>query len=289
VLSHESFAIIKLSQLTSQPSSTATPCLTAPPLQDDQPPHLQRRHKEEELITPVILDELVDAIISAPPKQPPYVLSLCALTKNESPQNLLEWVLYHYLLGFEKIILYDNNHHPNKVAETRSTIQPLIDRGVVEHLIWPGALNVAQRLQIADCFQNQTGTTKWMANFDMDEYLVITDDRPPFDHPLLGTSGSRGFLLHHHLSRLEAERCGGFIMQRIEFTSDSHLTRPVGLTMEEYTKARPIGRYEYDGWCGIVAQQRDAGGGTYYKESIAVMAMSDMAGCHAWVCHISKR
>ena len=60
-----------------------------------------------------------------------HKISICCIVKNED--DLLEWALYHKLIGFDHIYIYDNNDSPIDREETCS-----IDNGGLIQLFWNG-------------------------------------------------------------------------------------------------------------------------------------------------------
>ena len=52
-----------------------------------------------------------------------YYASICAIAKDED-KNLREWVLYHFAIGFEHIVIYDNNSK-NPIKNILSEFLPL--------------------------------------------------------------------------------------------------------------------------------------------------------------------
>lgn len=170
-------------------------------------------------------------IMRLPTPQPPFTLAVCALFHNEAP-NLREWVLYHYLVGFQHFFMYDNNSTDGPL----SVLQPLIDRGLVTYIFWPYTQQkyVAQIGQIRHCFNTSKlpSVAKWVGGFDIDEYVVVLPQRPSIK-PFLG---SEPFVLHRLLSHYESQNEGALVLDRVVFTSNGHRTRPHGLTISEYTQ-----------------------------------------------------
>ena len=159
----------------------------------------------------------------------PVKLAVCTMFHNEAP-NLQEWILYHRLVGFERFYLYDNDSDDGPLQ----FLQPFIDLGVVEYIPWPG--RAPQGKQLAHCFDTSTITSKteWMANFDIDEFVVVLSQdpyKPSYPPPL-----------HKFLTRLHAWNKGAVVLDRMEFGSNSHVSRPPGLVLKEYT-ARSMTMY----------------------------------------------
>ena len=97
-------------------------------------------------------------------------VTLVAICRNER-RFLIEWVAYHRLIGFERIIIYDN--------ETNDGSESLLARmaaiGLIELRRWtdrPG--RSAQRSSYEDAVVRST--TRWMFFLDLDEFLNLHVD-----------------------------------------------------------------------------------------------------------------
>lgn len=96
----------------------------------------------------------------------PLTAYLCVIVKDEE-LDVMEWVLFHLFLGFNKIIVFDNASSDS----TREKIISCRNYGDVEYIYWPerGSQNKAYFY----CIQNFGATCDWMAFFDIDEFLVL--------------------------------------------------------------------------------------------------------------------
>jgi hypothetical protein len=168
------------------------------------------------------------AALQGPVAAPPYTLAVCAMMHNEA-FYLREWVLYHLLVGVQHFYLYDNDSTDN----TREALQPFIQRGVVTYIPWPGEKGVAQHTQLAHCFNASVSPqpAKWLASFDIDEFLVVLS-QPLSDAPLMGHDS---YVLHDLLARFVTAKEGGILLDRMHFGSSGHQQRPAGLSINEYT------------------------------------------------------
>jgi hypothetical protein len=92
-----------------------------------------------------LVDEMVAAFKSktASAFKGPYGAAACAVVK-DSAKYIREWVIYHYLIGVQHIYVYDNN----STDSLRSTMQPLIDRGMATYINWPGPKSRSQWSQV---------------------------------------------------------------------------------------------------------------------------------------------
>ncbi|HSI46892.1 MAG TPA: glycosyltransferase family 2 protein [Ideonella sp.] len=93
--------------------------------------------------------------------------TLCLIAKNEG-RYLLEWVAYHRLLGFDQIVIYDNDSDD----DTAALLAPLQQHGLLERRLWSlGANESPQTTAYADALARSQ--TDWMLFIDADEFLVL--------------------------------------------------------------------------------------------------------------------
>ena len=85
---------------------------------------------------------------------------LCCIAKNEQPY-LQEWIDYHLLVGFDKIIVYDNEDEPSLQSFASSKVH-------IKH--FPG--QTMQFEAYKDCISTQQ-EADYIAFFDVDEFLVL--------------------------------------------------------------------------------------------------------------------
>lgn len=93
-----------------------------------------------------------------------YIVFACA--KNED-NYILEWVSHYLSLGFDKVIIADNNDSPESLREILSEY---ISNGTVQIFECNGLKKF--QLYIYNMFLNE-GNYKWCAYFDCDEFLVL--------------------------------------------------------------------------------------------------------------------
>lgn len=97
-------------------------------------------------------------------------VTLCAIARNEGPY-LLEWIAWHRLLGFERIVIYSNDSDDGS--------DELLDRlhrlGIVEHRLWPG---IEGRSSQISAYQDAVVrcATRWILFLDLDEFLNLKAD-----------------------------------------------------------------------------------------------------------------
>eukprot|EP00002_Diphylleia_rotans_P019937 TRINITY_DN3858_c0_g1_i1.p1 TRINITY_DN3858_c0_g1~~TRINITY_DN3858_c0_g1_i1.p1 ORF type:complete len:607 (+),score=138.13 TRINITY_DN3858_c0_g1_i1:54-1874(+) len=103
-----------------------------------------------------------------PPARLGYVyLTLCANVKKEG-KNLHEWIEFHLLMGYDRIVLYDNNG-----LETPDLLMERILKNYPDKVIrLPWLHRHAQTEACTDCILRYGPSTKWMSIFDVDEFMV---------------------------------------------------------------------------------------------------------------------
>lgn len=92
---------------------------------------------------------------------------LCAIGKLEN-HYIREWVEYHKNLGFNNIVLYDNNDPDGEYFE--DVIGDYIESGYVILKNWRGR-NLAQVPAYNDCYRLYNGKYDWIAYWDIDEFI----------------------------------------------------------------------------------------------------------------------
>lgn len=108
---------------------------------------------------------------------------VCAILKNEN-LYLREWVEHYINLGFDKIILYDNNdingESPDVVIQDyiNDNIVDVIDKrgmnGKDTGFMWNDGL---QMQVYNECLESYKDTLDWIAFFDIDEFLELCDGK----------------------------------------------------------------------------------------------------------------
>jgi hypothetical protein len=83
-----------------------------------------------------------------------------------------EWVEHHLKVGFDHILIADNNHEGEERFE--DVLQDYVDRGLVTILNYRNQTAVQNRTY-NDVYQKYQDTFDWMAFFDFDEFLDIRE------------------------------------------------------------------------------------------------------------------
>lgn len=101
---------------------------------------------------------------------------VCAIIKNEN-LYLREWVEHYINLGFDKIILYDNNDINGEIPNI--VIQDYVDAGHVDIINWKKTSNNFEEFKRVhvnsynDCLEKYKNELDWIAFFDVDEFLEL--------------------------------------------------------------------------------------------------------------------
>lgn len=142
----------------------------------------------------------------------PYYLGLCAIAKNETPY-LREWVAYHYLIGFERIIVYDNESTV-PVGETLADLHAL---GMVETYTIQG--QAMQLVAYNHCLREHGHEFEWLAFLDLDEFLHLKQ-----------CNDVRMMLSAY-------EDFAGLVLNNRSYSPAGYLGRPAGLVIDLYREA----------------------------------------------------
>ncbi|WP_443751177.1 glycosyltransferase family 2 protein [Asticcacaulis solisilvae] len=101
----------------------------------------------------------------------PLTSTVCLIAKNEGPY-LKEWIAYHRILGFDQIVVYENNSSDNSAE----ILEKLSRAGKVTHRVWKlGARESAQITAYRDALKRCR--TDWLLFIDADEFLVLHNHR----------------------------------------------------------------------------------------------------------------
>lgn len=97
---------------------------------------------------------------------------LVLIVKNEE-NDILEWICHHSLIGFEKIVILDNE----STDRTAEIIKEASRYFPVEYVLWKDDAHreLSNHKQIAAymyCLQHYRDSVEWMAFLDVDEFLI---------------------------------------------------------------------------------------------------------------------
>jgi hypothetical protein len=129
--------------------------------------------------------------------------------RDEAPY-LREWIEFHRLVGVERFFLYDTG----STDEHEAVLAPYVDRGIVAVEEWHG--EGRQNEAIDHCVAAHADV-RWIAFIDADEFLF----------------SPRGRLLPDVLR--DYEDFPGVGVNRAQFATSGHVSKPSGLVIENYT------------------------------------------------------
>lgn len=120
---------------------------------------------------------------------------LVLIVKNEE-NDILEWICHHALIGFEKIVIYDNEStdRTSEIIKYASRYFP------VDYVLWKDGMHpikglTKQGAAYTHAIKKYRDSAEWMCFLDADEFLI-----PPKDENLNDLlnqmSGSKGFALN---------------------------------------------------------------------------------------------
>lgn len=97
-------------------------------------------------------------------------VALCAIMRNEGPY-VLEWIAYHRVIGFDQIIIYDNQSTDDLPAICRL----LAEAGVILYVPWPDPTNSPEHGPQVYAYQHAAVhlDADWLCCLDADEFLVL--------------------------------------------------------------------------------------------------------------------
>jgi hypothetical protein len=95
---------------------------------------------------------------------------VATMVKNDA-QSTIEWLVWHFLLGVDHALVYDNNSTDN----LKNALKPFIDEGLVEYTLFPG--KGVQAKAYTDALARARGSSiTWLAAIDVDEYIAPFKD-----------------------------------------------------------------------------------------------------------------
>lgn len=136
--------------------------------------------------------------------------ALCCIAKDED-LFLHEWVAYHALLGFERIVIYDNC----STVPITQLLGPWASHPVVR--VYRNVAESNQQAVYTDCMERYGQDFRWIAFLDVDEFLRLDE-----------TNDVRLFLA-------EFEPYAGLAVNWRMFSASGHSTTPQGLVLANYT------------------------------------------------------
>lgn len=140
--------------------------------------------------------------------------AVCAIVKNEA-HFLKEWIYYHYMIGFEKFIIYNNESDDDLYAVLRD----FVAKNIVDICDISGSH--IQETAYTRCLETYKNVIDWIAFIDIDEFIVMKNC-PDIRLFLSEYAAFPGLSMHWDM-----------------FGSNGHISRPEGLVIENYTGRLP--------------------------------------------------
>ena len=94
--------------------------------------------------------------------------AVCAIAKDEE-RDLPEWLAYQFVIGFDSVIVFDNNSTDGTTARVRSAASAQDVRLVA----WPTQDELAQKNAYEHCIRVFGAEFDWIAFLDIDEFLCF--------------------------------------------------------------------------------------------------------------------
>ena len=105
-------------------------------------------------------------------KQDKYGICICSIAKNEN-LYIREFIDHYYLLGVDKIIIYDNNNIDGETIE--NILKYYINNGFIEIIDVRGLSSI--QIPIYNyCYQRNKDIYDWIGFFDIDEFLFVKNE-----------------------------------------------------------------------------------------------------------------
>jgi len=166
-----------------------------------------------------------DAMVVVPPK---YFIGLMAIFKNEN-MYLKEWLDRHIAQGITRFYLYCNDPDLSKYDFLRD-----YDDDTVVLIDWVDKKNngeyTIQRQAYQDCVKRYGKECQYLMMLDIDEFLM------PSNKSVTTPIANMVLELHNENNG----NVKAFKVQRYDFGSSGHISRPTGDVVDNYTKREKI-------------------------------------------------
>ena len=141
-------------------------------------------------------------------------MSVVCIAKYEG-KYIKEWIDYHLLIGIDRIYIYDNE----SPDDTKEVLEPYIESGKVVYCLIKG--RGRQLDAYNDAIEKYAYRTKYMAFIDVDEFIVLEDEKSILKDTITSIMSSN-------------IRAGGIAVNWRIYGSSGHEKRPDGHVMENY-------------------------------------------------------
>ena len=147
-------------------------------------------------------------------------IALVLSAKNES-KYIGEWLDYHYRIGVDKFYVYNNNSEDQD--ELEKVLEPWIEAGIVDYVIFPGIM--AQLRIYNDALKRHMFDCKYMGIIDTDEFIFVKTGQTLLEY------------LDEFFSH--AVNIGGLAIHWRMFGSNGHEKYTPELVTERFTRRAP--------------------------------------------------
>ncbi|GAN97058.1 hypothetical protein Geu3261_0139_004 [Komagataeibacter europaeus NBRC 3261] len=143
----------------------------------------------------------------------PFKSAVCMIVKNEE-YRIKEWICYHKALGFDAIIIFDNN----STDRTRNEIEKISRFMDVRYHAWENKEYFYQIDAYNSCISTYRDEFRWIAFIDSDEFIVPKHDEN----------------INHFLQKYTDY--DALVLNWAMFGSSGHITPPKNLVIESFTR-----------------------------------------------------
>ncbi|KAL3944014.1 MAG: hypothetical protein SGBAC_001924 [Bacillariaceae sp.] len=112
------------------------------------------------------------------------------------PENIVTWIEYHLLIGFEHFYIFDND--PKSHGPLELLLEPYVEAGIVTYVWYPmqdcfrksddeldgSRITISQAFSSTTALRRYAHMTEFMGHFDIDEYLQLPPDVMDVKHIL---------------------------------------------------------------------------------------------------------
>lgn len=156
-----------------------------------------------------------------------FNLSIMTIFKNES-DYMEEWIEHHINQGFNHIYMYCNDSDIQKYPF-------LLNNKYIKYITlidWTNKINngpnTIQRQAYTHCVQNYSHETQFLLMLDLDEFVVFTGP--------VSLNPSPNLTVSDYIDSLKSnwKTIKAFKIQRYDFGSNGHITKPSGPIMSNY-------------------------------------------------------
>ena len=181
-------------------------------------------------------------------------LALCAVVKGDFESDfVLEWILYHYLIGFQHVYIYENVDKPGDnntgppyflqqelgaASKLASSLAPLIRSDFITFKVIAGEHYSSQNLQVHDCWQQhgKPRPARWVADLDIDEFLVYLPLLSRIPSTWLADYRRNHYPLRDYLESFLSRNESVVYMDRMDFSAWPHedFITPDALVLESF-------------------------------------------------------